>query len=126
MKNAKGEIDDNFYCSADLFVDGHCDIDTPNATYPHCSNGCQNRHRKHPTPEQFREEYGEEYPDDGAVWLFYGELEPECRFSVTEYRDAKLFNEQRKLNSDPKKREKRLIICACTPFGKPDDDWRPE
>jgi hypothetical protein len=18
------------------------------------------------------------------------------------------------------------IVCACTPFGKPDDDWRPE
>jgi len=82
----KNEIDKDFYCSAN---------------FPTCirSEGgetimerdildcaiCSNKHRKHPTPEQFKEEYGEDYPD------FYSN-----------------------------------IICACTPFGKPDDDWRPK
>lgn len=118
----KGEIDKDFYCSAGKIVMGE------NLTLIWCSESkkcgnykCGNYHRKWPTPQQFLEEYGEEYPDDGAV---YGLFEPgrscnnQTKWIVTTLEEAEhnLFLHIHKEN----------IICACTPFGKPSKDWRPE
>jgi len=107
-----GEINDNWYCTAFDNFAGYCDHE---GFYPEkCDGKCEQHHRKHPTPEQFEEEYGEKYPDDGAVYVYcagkfpywviltkkeYDELEPEF---------------------------KEGVVCACTPWGKPPDDWRPE
>jgi len=79
------------------------------------SNGCEELscgecHRKWPTPEQFQEEYGENYPLNGAVYaLFEDYWKPTSLFEATHPMRGKL-----------------IIVCACTPFGKPDEEWRPE
>jgi len=113
------EINRDFYCSADLYSDT---LEAPVADYrcyPNGNPGCQtchNHHRKHPTPEQFEQEYGTKYPDDGAV---YFQLEKGLTFpdgsiwGVCRYITTKMYNNKN-------------IVCACTPFGCPPDDWRLE
>jgi hypothetical protein len=95
-----------------------------------CPDSCQNlmgclynadkkfslklKHLKHkwPTPKQFEEDYGFEPPEnigcyflqrkqgcDDVVWY------PNRYGLVMKYRD---------------------IVIACTPYGCPDNDWRPE
>ena len=123
----KGEIDKDFYCSGSY-------INYNNAGTPYCllksgevyiSKCCDCRccHRKHPTPEQFKEEYGEEYPNDGAV---YG------RRTIND--DKTIFADWRVMFFDDWIIQTHIIpkdvviqtVCACTPFGKPDRDWRPK
>ena len=113
-----GEIDKDFYCSAmlELGEDKRCRITERRITFLGCCRGCRCYHRKWPTPEQFKEEYGVEYPDDGAVYWF-----PRDRFIgnptwvIRSYGYAKT------------RCANRIdIICACTPYGKPDDKWKPE
>ena len=85
----------------------------------HCGNACGRKHRKWPTPEQFREEYGAEYPDDGAVYVW--------EYVPYPYNDSKyqwVINNYLFLKILPLK--DKIIICACTPWGKPPDDWRSE
>ena len=76
-------------------------------------------HRKWPTPEQYREEYGREYPDDWAVYVWeyipYPNNDYKYKWVVKDYLFAKTL---------PLK--DKIIICACTPWGKPPDNWRPE
>ena len=118
-----GEINKDFYCSAknqDAELDLYCRLDFSKKCFEkkqHCS--CY--HRKHPTPEQFLEEYGKKW--NGAVYV-------KCTNCCDEgcYKDWLLYdNEQSALadmcatateEADP------IIICACTPYGKPDKDWR--
>jgi hypothetical protein len=121
------EIDKDFYCSAEYFDNGQCFI------YEGCLHnliyrgdckgylGCKNLHRKHPTPEQFKEEYGEEWT--GAVYSHC------CDSNNGDYSDCtsekcKYFGwgdgEEYGCLVEP------ITVCASTPFGKPDDDWRPE
>jgi hypothetical protein len=104
---SKGEIDKDFYCSGGFKLnDKGCRIFSRlNCDKDHC----RQRHRKHPTPEQFKEEYGEEYPDEGAVYAFD---EEKCEWRINTYFAAKHCN--------------LLAVCACTPWGKPDKKWRPE
>jgi len=81
----KGEIDKDFYCSANLYRDGKCSI--VKVCIP--SFGCDCRRRKYPTPEQYKEEYGEDYPDTGAIYY----LEEEFHFEgwvAAEYRFIKI------------------------------------
>ena len=85
------------------------------------SGYCSRYHRKHPTPEQYKEEYGVDYPDDGAVYsrrtinddktvwgdwrvMFFGELKTTMKIVPEDV----VFQ----------------IVCACTPFGKPGRDWK--
>ena len=94
------EIDKDFYCSAGRCRQPACDCTTM---------VCVSKHRKHPTPEQFKEEYGVEYPDDGAVWYTSkGVMDDEWHLGI--YRFMKSSN--------------LIYVCACTPWGKPPDDWR--
>jgi hypothetical protein len=104
----KGEIDNDFYCSAGFDEGDYC-CRNDNG-YVYCDKqkcGCY--HRKHPTPEQFKEEYGEKYPNVAAVYLLVADV-----WCPTAYYFCK--------NTYPE----NPVICACTPFGKPDDTWRPE
>ena len=112
----KGEINRDWFCSGGFFLTkGRCAVDNGEPCEYHQIN-CPALHRKHPTPEQFREEYGVDYPDDGLVWRrwIYGD------------------NEKGKWNpgaySGVKKNDRytKQIVCSSTPWGKPPDDWRPE
>ena len=102
----KGEIDKDFYCSTAGMSNcpdrGDCMI----------GSVCPDCHRKWPTPEQYKEEYGIEYPYEGAVY---------CQHHNTNW-----FITYRENAEDAYKTGNCLMVCACTPFGKPDRDWRPE
>jgi len=98
-----GELKDkDFYCcgfSTDLC--GH---------FPVCPEICRMRRHKYPTPKQFKEEHGVEYPDDGAV---YARCKKIIGWYSMGYGYAKTSSEY------------DYIVCACTPFGSPPADWRP-
>ena len=83
-----------------------------------CNPKCIGRHRKWPTPEQFREKYGKEYQDDGAVY-FYNDVRKNWFTSTMQ--ELKKWNGISDWKNTP-----LPIVCACTPWGKPPDDWRPE
>ena len=123
----KCEINKDFYCSAGLYKDGDCEV-ALNGCYT-CKKDCQNYHRKHPTPEQFKKEYLiRKLPKDFPVWFFIQDVPSRIRFTnnswtLMVYEDA-LKNEQasKEANYTPV----CYIVCACTPWGRPPDDWRPE
>lgn len=125
-------IDKDFYCSAGLYsFDPHLNETaivsciTGNMYEKRCKD-CLNRHRKHPTVEQFKQEYGFEYPDDGAVWYRYRFLDDGDNGGTNWYDwHLKTFKEAKMPLVTWQKHEIQ-IICACTPFGKPDNTWRPE
>ena len=73
---------------------------------------CKNYHRKHPTPEQFKAEYGHEYPDDAAVWSRAKRTDGTWSdWNVSDYSFARctMYEIQ--------------IVCACTPWGKPPREY---
>jgi len=108
------EINEDFYCSGNETIvtkrDGFICCQLP----PDCENaGCGNYHRKHPTPSQYKEEYGKDYPDEGAAYALmthgFSSIERWIPVMYSDYKE----------DGEP-------IVCACTPFGKPDDSWRPK
>ena len=111
-----GEINKDFYCSANCYDNGDCIFARlVQGAEKRCVTlrqlDCKNYHRKHPTPEQFKQEYGREYPDDGAVYIS-AIFEP---YWTTElYRKAQKYRDADK------------IVCACTPWGCPPSDRRPK
>ena len=119
-----GEIDRDNYCSADAVNDDdnrYCGI----FAGP-CNKGqygdCRSYHRKWVTPEQFKEEYGHDYPDDGAV--YYRRLRRFTDSTKTvpldyyawEYCSYSQAKENNEYGAYP---EFNQIICACTPWGCP-------
>jgi len=121
----KDEFDSGFYCSADAFI-GNNDISEQcrlfvllNIRKDCAFNDCTCYHRKHPTPEQFRAEYGEEYTSDRPVWVKHSDNKKGWR--VMSYGHFK-----RCIGQNPSKYKDVLIACACTPFGKPDKAWNLE
>jgi len=114
------EIDKDFYSSAGLY-DGQKkltvrdvikSIDATGVCISVCEL-CRCYHHKFPTPEQFKKEWGKEYPDDGAVYISDVDQGGKPIWVTTEFWSAM-------------RRRLRNIVCACTPFGKPPIDWRPE
>jgi hypothetical protein len=107
----KGEINKDFYCS--IVTEGIACSSCYFSEREECKNNptiqCPHKHRKHPTPEQFREEYGEEWLDDRAVYVLTG-----GGWYLVHHSFAKDF-----YYDIP-------ILCACTPYGRPPDDWKPE
>jgi len=112
------EIDKDFYCAANSFLDGRCYDYSGSLLSETCAgiDGCNFCHRKHPMPEQFRKEYGEDYPEDGAV--YYQPENAEGIWDIASYGKAKWLNA-------------KVIVCACTPWViaqgteiNPDKDWR--
>jgi len=112
------EIDKDLYCSGNNYKDGICEIDEDGECLKEdCEYQCC--HRKYPTPEQFKEEYGEEWT--GAVYSI-------CTHNCGEKRNClyKDWSEERPMKS-PTSCESYLVqVCACTPIGKPPADWRPK
>jgi hypothetical protein len=95
----KGSINQNWYCSL-LVSGGKCN--QPNPTP--CNSSCTYCHRKYPTPDQFREEYGEDWK--GGIYALVN-----ISGVIGWYELPRL-----EINAP--------IVCACTPFGLPHRDWR--
>jgi len=115
----KEESDMDFYCSLWKNPAKKCGILHFTKKCVSGANGrkkCEHLRRRHPTPEQFKEEYGKDYPEDGAVYCYtrLAFSDPAPGWLIGAYAWAK------------NRREGDPIVCACTPFGKPDKDWRPE
>ena len=105
------EINKDFYCSAPR--DGDCQS-ADNWRDECCGEGCPNYHRKHPTPEQFEAEYGFKW--EGAVYHLMKHIRTGDTFwSHTIPYDSYPYEEVEDVST----------VCACTPFGCPDDKWRP-
>ena len=113
------EIDRDFYCTnAEDFIssDGtevRCDTD-------HYCETCRNKRRKWPTPEQFREEWGWEWA--GAVYTrCVAEFcrIPGCRYGYGWSNVPDIFD------NHPDCQPFLVKVCACSPWDKPEDNWRP-
>jgi len=132
----KCEINKDYYCSGGYATEAYTPLSelTGRANWCYLKNkgfdevncsicGCY-RH-KYPTPEQFREDYGWDVPDDFPVWFIIPEDQngnfPDWTLMV--YADALQYErEEEEADFVPD----MYIVCACTPFGKPDENWRPE
>jgi len=128
----KGEINKDYFCAAhrdpnachgfdNMYTDG-CFKRSKYSSRRQSKNTlhCEDCHRKHPTPEQFKEEYGEEYPDDSPVYVDYTDkYGVKYNWNIDTFGRAKGYLEN-------KENKNFFIICVCTPFGKPDEKWRPE
>jgi hypothetical protein len=111
------EIDKDFYCSANCYQAelGNCSVCFCGCQT--CKKDCENYHRKHPTPSQFKEEYGEEYPDDGALWERLKAIMNAGTLGIWRLVEYRYCRGNHTTNE---------YVCACTPFGMPPKDWRPE
>jgi len=121
------EIDKDFYCSIGAFTGkdkcsvGSCNYfgcGIPSQFTKKCTdNDCGFFHRKYPTPEQFKEEYGEEWT--GAVYYRRNQNKKWSQWFLVSYEEYKFnrsrFNECVLFE----------VFCACTPF-KPPKNWRLE
>jgi len=131
----RGEIDRDFYCSAGyVSVDfaGGYNCPMQRLGTPHDPSKCKEctcYHCKHPTLEQFKREYGRNYSADGAVYFRYaikGE-KPKPWRTVLLYEAVEAIEYAEEYgDDDDKRRQSYHIVCACTPWGQPPDDWRPE
>ena len=121
----KSEIDDNFFCGTE---------DEPAATCPEfwwCRDGsheCCDKHRKWPTLEQFREEYGEEWT--GAIYAVCGKPCERGRGYLCAEWSAYDGPDHAASSYSSRSCEINVaapyIVCTCTPWGMPPDDRRPE
>jgi len=117
------EINHDFYCSM-VFIEseGKCALFITGSDCNECKNSlnqrCKNYHRKFPTPEQFLEEYGVDYPNDGAVWYCWDFFDPKEDWWLDTYDEAKHHQQDKRFTNF-------AIVCICTPWGKPPADWRP-
>jgi len=102
------DIDKDFYCPV-MLNGGIC----LHKSIMDCKD-CKIKVHKHPTPEEFKKEYGEDVPDDMPVWFaHFGDTTED--WNLSQYRH---FEKEYHANY--------YLVCACTPFGKPDDNWRPQ
>jgi len=115
------EINTTHYCSAGEYTGDnppkYCMGLDP------CREQCIHRHRKYPTPEQFVEEYGHEWPDDGPGWKWNHH---ENRWDLTYYREIKIAKRFRANIVTDFEMAPLIFVCACTPHGPPPVDWRPK
>lgn len=114
----KGEIDRDFYCQLTAIdSEGVCQHGLMPPVKCYQRGFCKCRQRKWPTPEQFAEERGEKW--DGACYSkCFSDFckSPECIYA--EWSDFP--------KSDvPEGCDKIVRVCACAPFGRPPEDWRP-
>lgn len=109
MINGIGEINAEYYCSANCFDNGKCIIArlvSGDCTFTDCKPHCQNYHHKWPTPAQFKKEYGFDYPETASV---YFRKQGDMFFQTVDFLYVKYFQ-----NNDD-----FFIFCACTPYGAP-------
>ena len=96
------ELNEDFYCSVDQVQMGEYE---PSQCYGKAHGICKEcsaYHRKWPTPAQFYEKYGRDW--EGAVYDLASD-------------GWRVFS----MAANP-----IAVVCACTPFGKPPDNWRPK
>jgi len=101
------EISKDLFCSGDHYKDGWCLMGD-------CAHvdSCTRCHRKFPTPEQYQDEYGEKPKVGTAVYNhlpIYG-----------------MNDDGWVIGTWAGKLPGTITVIACTPFGKPDDGWRPQ
>ena len=118
----KNEIDGDFYCSANCYREGWCIRGSFQSQCKFENKTCGNYHRKHPTPEQYKEEYGKEYPDDGAVYFRVWYHDHWTGWSLYFWGETNIPTGHTVKDSLKVSGEKVQIVCACTPFGRPDRD----
>ena len=115
----KGEIDKDFYCTAS----GSPEVTCPK--FLECKEGsecCYFLHHKWPTPEQYLVKWDKKW--DGAVYAM-------CEHRVSCHDNCHEDWMLRECVDDAmddicQADQKAIIVCACTPWGKPLADWRPE
>jgi len=120
----KSEIDNNHFCGS------HTDPNNCHGFDSKYSNGCFRQsksssmrtskklpyckycHRKHPTPEQFKEEYGRDVSKWMPVWiaLYNGPWKLDYFYRYTQLSSMG---------------DEVYCVIACTPLEAPDDNWRP-
>ena len=105
-------INKTHYCSAEFGICGG-DYDVIIT----CKN-CPAFHRKYPTPEQYKEEYyKKDYPKHWAVYYlsYYDKETNGQEWEISTLENLELLN----IKAD-------VILCSCTPWGRPDSsiDWR--
>ena len=120
------EINEDFYCTLSWTPE---DCPTCIGLPKDCDRlNCGCRKRKFPSPAQYAEEHGREWPEDGAVYLnawFVDEGEEEPMYLSGCYHVMRLMDVKEEIkNIRPD--VKIAVICACTPWGCPPDDWRPK
>jgi len=140
------EIDKNMYCAANCFRNKNCCLSHDHFYSPLFESDCIGAPRtypighirktlkpvkecyfyrhKHPTPEQYKKEYREPVPNNMPAFVLnedHWELfdyERYLRIMDICHRHDKQFGTESAKNN--------VVVIACTPFGKPDKDWRPE
>ena len=113
----KGEIDRDFYCTGYPYPKQQCHTLQMCGGCINDDTRCEFLHRKWPTPEQFLEEYGEEYPDN---WAAYVAIDSDgADWEVTTLKEGL---ERVKWPTQ----WIGMVVCACTPWGKPPYDWGTE
>jgi len=124
------EIDRDFYCSAGCYENNYC-----LAWHRKCPREkCPNCHRKHPTPKQYKDEYGRDVSENTPVWVWVGtnvDLESEREWLITTFGSPYFIGKDGKYGRERyicpvEIKNVYAIVVACTPYGKPDDNWRPE
>ena len=119
-----GEIDRDFYCAQYSNPKEECAIKTVCVSSAE-GGWCRCRHRKWPTPAQFEKEYGYEYPDDAGAWIRIVD-DPSDSFNdwtLATYADAMQYARESEEEDYP---PDVCIVVACTPFGRPPNDWMPQ
>jgi hypothetical protein len=121
MEKSMREINATHYCVADccsikIGEKPKCLFEEPSRT-AFCDekeqDGCRFYHRKWPTPEQYQEEYGRDWSEDGAVYWSYKDNPVKWHTQA----------EPHTVGDTP---DMFYIVCACTSWGKPSNDWTPE
>ena len=116
------ENESNYYCSTgfDLKFGSSCNYAICNYAISEashrCNTSCRCCHRKWPTPEQFEQEYGREFPDGGAIYVFDNNKWKPARFGY--WKDWH--------DTPGSIIDCTIAVIACSPFGPPPDTWRPE
>jgi hypothetical protein len=87
---------------------------------PNCPDcfGCPDRLHKWPTLSQFKKEFGEEYLPDWPVWN---------RMNASSLNDIYPVWQLCRLKNVKKQKlfKFTLIVCSCSRFGPPVDEWVP-
>jgi len=143
----KDGIDRDFYCTTGYMRIGGVDrVEECYGARNNACEGCPARHRKYPTPEEFEKEYGGKWK--GAVYFIswqHREDEGKCEDETLYFFGEKgwgtatvsevetVIERLERNNADLLKEFPKemihngwAVVCACTPFGKPDGTWRPE
>ena len=117
----KGEIDKDFYCSLGHKVNP-CIYTCNRNVSRGCDDTCRGYHHKWPTLEQFQEKWDKKW--DGAVYAICEHRES-CHENCHEDWMLRECVEDA-MGDICHADQKAIIVCACTPWGKPPADWRPE